>query len=712
MKYFSVIIVLWSALGFSQQGDIDFELVVSNGPMGGYADVTYFISNLSPTATYTNVTINHPDAVLQNVVVTPSTLPPGIQVYLTGRIPLSGDNYAGIGLRNTQATLTASDGTTTITELSDGRDFQGNSIDDGPTDYFVLESPSYGVIYIDDNLNGQYDAGIDTFLPQVRINLYDSAGNTDFLMTNETGWWYFDNSFLQNNSPGNFTYGAIIDVNTLPANGTRTYQLTDGDNPFIPNGTLAFNFNMSHGFVSSDFGTIEASAFLDENNNGMRDTNEVNVPYVDFEFIKDNDPTSALIINSGNDGIVRRFDSNPGIQLNDVKATLTNNSSFYTITTPDYDDITTTINQTFYAPFALTENSSSNRDTAVYLTNVASPNPGFASRCRITIDNRSPGISTGNLQFTADPNASILNVFDQNGNDLLVNGVATATTFGFVMNYSIPYFSQKEIDVVMDTPITGVQMGDVFTHNTTILPTSIDVDSGNNTQNIDISVIASYDPNDITEIRGPSIPINLFSTTDFLEYTIRFQNEGTANAQFVRILSSIDAMLDLTTLEMLSSSHSYTYTITGNELDWYFDNIQLVPQSVDEQASQGYIKYRIKPRAGFSVGDVISAQARIFFDYNPAVFTEEWTSTFDSSASINDSRENVTVYPNPINNHNELHISQLENGKFELFGVTGIRLYSGEYHEGVIKLNNLSPGIFFLKVIGNGRSAVIKLIKE
>ncbi|WP_042277612.1 hypothetical protein [Nonlabens tegetincola] len=33
MKYFSVIIVLWSALGFSQQGDIDFELVVSNGPM-------------------------------------------------------------------------------------------------------------------------------------------------------------------------------------------------------------------------------------------------------------------------------------------------------------------------------------------------------------------------------------------------------------------------------------------------------------------------------------------------------------------------------------------------------------------------------------------------------------------------------------------------------------------------------------------------------
>ncbi|WP_438963057.1 hypothetical protein, partial [Nonlabens sp.] len=300
---------------------LDFDMDVSSGPIGGYADVTYTITNLSPTDTYTNVTITHPDALIPSIVLSPSTLGPGIQVTQTGRIAISGDHYNAIGLFITQASLTAMINGTMITELSDGNDSQGNRVDDGDSVYFGSESPSYGVIYIDNDVNGQYDPAIDSAIPNVSINLYDNAGNTDVIYTNEKGWWYFDNSFLMNNSnTGSFyDYGAIIDVNSFP-NPTNSYQLVDGVSPFVPNGTFAFNFRMSHGYSDGpgNLGYLEASAYLDVNANGQRDASEINMPYTSFEFIADNDPSTSRTFYQGTSGSVIKSDLNPGVQLNDV----------------------------------------------------------------------------------------------------------------------------------------------------------------------------------------------------------------------------------------------------------------------------------------------------------------------------------------------------------------------------------------------------------
>lgn len=69
MKYILVLIVFFISLLMNAQAELDFDMDVTNGPIGGYADVTYTITNLSPNDTYSNVTINHPDALIPNIVL-------------------------------------------------------------------------------------------------------------------------------------------------------------------------------------------------------------------------------------------------------------------------------------------------------------------------------------------------------------------------------------------------------------------------------------------------------------------------------------------------------------------------------------------------------------------------------------------------------------------------------------------------------------------
>ncbi|PRX14445.1 T9SS type A sorting domain-containing protein [Nonlabens ulvanivorans] len=706
MKYILVLIVFFISLLMNAQAELDFDMDVTNGPIGGYADVTYTITNLSPNDTYSNVTINHPDALIPNIVLNPSTIGPGIQVTATGQIPLSGDSYS-VGLLITQATATGIMNGSMITELSDGIDSIGNRIDDGQSVYFRHESSSYGVIYLDTNGNSMYDDGIDTTIPGAVINLYDDQGNTDSLVTNETGWWYFDNSFINTTLPD--YYAAIIDVNSFPS-PTNSYHLVDGPaSPFTPNGWFASNIRMSHGYVDDNFGTIEASSFLDTNGNGSRDNGEVNIPYTSFEFIKDNNPATSEVIFNGFGNTIRRTDLNPGVQLNDINAALTAQQAFYSITTTNYDDIQTVANQITSTAFAVTEVSSSNRDTSLTLTPMIWPNPGFDSTLEVTINNLHAGNSTGTLQFNHDPMASIIAVYDRNGIDILANGTATVTSSGFSTPYNIMAFGQYDLEVVMATPVTGVQLGDIFTHNASINPTSTDSDATNNNTSVDVTVVASYDPNDVTEARGPGIPIDTFSTNDFLEYTIRFQNLGTASAQFVRVLSSLHPSLDESTFEVIVTSHAYLYTKNGRQLDFLFENIHLPPEVVDEPGSNGFITYRIKPLAGYAAGDTINASAEIFFDYNPAVITETWITTFNAPASLNDQEGTISIYPNPLKG-NELY-TNLEEGTYEIYELKGSKVVNGTIENGIIQAE-IANGFYILKITSSDEVYNFKVLKE
>jgi hypothetical protein len=709
MKICNFLIALLFTLFATAQNELDFDMDVSTGTVGGYINITYTITNIS-TDPISNLVIDHPDAVINSFTPTPSTLTPGASLTATGKIAI-GEEGASLGVifGSTQASINGLLNGNSITELSDGQGPNGFRVEDGPSFYQAFEPHRYGVIYIDVDLNGRYDFGIDNTIVGAVINIGDQNGNTFSVSTNETGWWNADIPPNFINTAGDFI--GIVDQNSFPIAMTN-YPLVTGTSPFPLAFPLAASIQYEHGYAdgNTNFGLMRATAFLDENNNGSRDATEIDVPYTNFEFIANNDPTTSIILNNGTGLPVVKSDRDPGTQLNDINATLGRFNNFYNIATSSFDDIMTTNGVTTELEFAVIENSTSNRDTAVYLASNTPPNPGFDSVASIVIDNTLNGVATGTLQFTNDSRATILSVIDRNSTDLLTNGTATTIAGSFTIPYNINNFGQQRFRVNMSTPINGVQIGDTFTHMASINPTSIDNDASNNTATLNVDVVASYDPNDVTEARGEIIPINTFSNTDYLEYTIRFQNLGTASAQFVRVLSTLDPQLDPATFEMITTSHNITYTKNASDLDWFFDDIQLAPEVNDPEASNGFIRYRIKPLPGFAVGDLIAASASIFFDYNPPVITETWLTTFDVPASLDDIKIGA-IYPIPLKG-NTLFFENIATGKAQLYSLDGKEVWSGDISNSQLTLNAIDSGFYILKVTSEGKVASIKLLKE
>jgi hypothetical protein len=663
------VLIALSSIAFlsTAQSDIAFLLDVTSSFIGDYSEVTYTVTNNS-TDVLTNITISHPDALVTNFTLNPSTLNPGESGTATGSIALTGNVIYNILGPTTTAVLTTLVNGNTVTELSDGIDWNDTRISDGASSYYIIEPTDYGVIYIDVDANGSYDFNIDTPIPGAFINAIGTNGNSVSISTNETGWWYLSSSLGFTLLDEHF---AVIDVNSFPGTASN-YRLTDGDIPTQFAVTLSGNFPQAHGYSdgTSNFGLMQASAYLDTNNNEVRDSGEVDVPDINFEFIADNDTATSTVINNGSGTVVSKSDLNPNVQLNDVNAVMGQLGNIFTILTPNYDDIITTAGTTTILDFATIESSLNNRDAAVFMTTIIPPNPGFDHVVKVIVDNKLNGTATGTLLFTHDARSSLLSITDDNGTDLLMNGTATATNSGYNLSYSLTDFNQSEFIVRMSTPTTGLQLGDVFNHDVTISPTSLDNTIANNSATLNVALVASYDPNDISEVRGPNVPINTFSTTDYLEYTIRFQNFGTASAQFVRVLSRLHRLLDASTFEIITTSHDYSFQPKDRGgLDFFFDNIQLPPESVDEAGSHGFIKYKIKPLAGFTVGDVITARAEIYFDYNPPVITETWLTTFDMAASIEDINS-FTAYPNPLTG-NRLFIQDIDAGTARLYALDG-----------------------------------------
>jgi uncharacterized repeat protein (TIGR01451 family) len=138
------------------------------------------------------------------------------------------------------------------------------------------------------------------------------------------------------------------------------------------------------------------------------------------------------------------------------------------------------------------------------------------------------------------------------------------------------------------------------------------------------AIVDSYDPNDKNGYPTGYGDEHLVEKNTDLTYTIRFQNTGTADAYTVVLADSLSQYLDPLTTEFLGSSHPYRIEYRGGAtplLVWIFDNINLSPESVDAETSQGFVTYRIKQQKDLPDGTVIRNKAHIYFDYNDAIIT-------------------------------------------------------------------------------------------
>ena len=110
---------------------------------------------------------------------------------------------------------------------------------------------------------------------------------------------------------------------------------------------------------------------------------------------------------------------------------------------------------------------------------------------------------------------------------------------------------------------------------------------------------------------------------EWIDYVVRFQNTGTDTAFTVVITDTLAAELDMASFQQGLASHAFEVEFKpGRVVEWTFSDILLPDSNVNEPASHGLVKLRIKPVQPVLAGSVIENVANIYFDFNDPVITD------------------------------------------------------------------------------------------
>lgn len=445
-----------------------------------------------------------------------------------------------------------------------------------------------------------------------------------------------------------------------------------------------------------DCAGLNLNAFLDTNGNGTQENDEIDFPLGTFTFQKNEDGNNINVTSPN--GEYNIYDDDESNSYDVSFSVLAEYASNYNVIPSSYENVSVVIGgglQTYNFPITPSENY---MDVAAYIVPILQPRPGFFYKNKVVYTNLgNQTIANGTVTFTKDANVVIVNI-SQTG--------AVPNTNGFTYEFTnLMPFEERTIFVTMQVPpIPTVELGQLLTNTVSILPITGDAIPSNNYNAITQTIIGSYDPNDKMESRGSEILHSSFTSEDYLFYTIRFENTGTASAINVRIEDLLDAKLDENSIRMIDASHDYILERNDNALTWYFDNIQLPHTAADPILSNGFVYFKIKPKPGYEVGDIISNTAEIYFDFNPAIITNTFNSefvvilnvaTFDAS--------NVLVYPNPASNQVTVSLSKTSEllSKISVVDVLGKHVLHLNHIDGISKIidvNNLTKGVYFIEI--------------
>ncbi len=247
---------------------------------------------------------------------------------------------------------------------------------------------------------------------------------------------------------------------------------------------------------------------------------------------------------------------------------------------------------------------------------------------------------------------------------------------------------------------TSATLGSTMSNTVVINPISGDVTPSNNTAYVIDTVVGSWDPND----KAVYPQANMTTEEKDHNYTIRFQNKGTAPATFVIVRDDLDDNLDLQTLRNVSASHNFVLTVENtDELVFTFNNIMLPAEQDDAEASKGSISYTISQKDDLPVGTIIENTAYIYFDFNEAVITNTTANTIvEKTVGIKTVKQNanVNVFPNPSNGLINVN-ADAKIKTIKVFNLIGKQIFETKEinnKNALLSLHNTQDGIYLLKI--------------
>ncbi len=591
----------------------------------------------------------------------------------------------------------------------------------------ILLGNCFGSINVTFNINDQFT------VDAVPIKSYIDFNNDGYTNVGDVVNYAFT---VYNNSCTDFTDISVTSSNYTILGGpitlltpqsidnttfTGTYIITQDD---INNGEVVTSYSLSglqNGIPIGDNAALDVFdldlsdgikliAFLDTNSNGVQDNSEQNFNFGEFHYELNNN--GAINNITTDNGVHYIYESNP---LNSYNVSYTINENFaayYTISPASYSNISIA-NGSGITPYSFAITTIPYLDAACHISNYsAPPRPGFVYQNYLSYTNQgNQTIESGTITFIKDPLLTITNASEP--------GIV-ANANGFTLDFVNLLPGQTRIIVVnMQVPtIPTVTLGQLITNSCSISTPNDDVNTINNISSLTQTIVGSYDPNDKSESHGNNIVISSFSTDDYLTYTIRFENTGTANAVNVKVDDLLNTQLDENTVRTISTSHPFTLKRINNALAWKFDGIDLPPSvEGDEVTGHGYIVFQVKPKSGFVLGDIIPNSADIYFDFNPAIVTNTWTTEFVPLLGVNlFENDSFEYYPNPTSDIVTFNLKNTSTtiDKIEVVDILGKTLLSktNNYSNASIDLSSLFKGMYLVKITTDGQEKIVKIMKE
>lgn len=465
------------------------------------------------------------------------------------------------------------------------------------------------------------------------------------------------------------------------------------------------NVNVSEycSFVpGGDYNTVTGTLAFDENNNGCG-PEDMKVQNVKVHITDGNNSTYTFTDTNGS------YNFYTIVGNYDVTAEVENPSYFNfspAVGTSSFTDINNNIST---QNFCISANGV-HPDVEMVIEPVTAARPGFDAVYRLVYKNK--GNQTVDTYLNLQYNDALTDYVSSSTPTTAATSGHLAWTILNVHPFECGYVEfTMRINAPTDTP--PVNIGTILAYDSFIDVTADDnwLDNSFSFKQV---VTNSFDPNDITCIEGGTV-----SSTEigkYLHYTVRFENTGNAAAENVVVKFDINpAEFDISSLQLMNTSHEVRVQIKDNVIEFKFANINLAPRAGDPPVGgHGSILFKMKSQTSLNAGSIVTNKADIYFDYNFPIETNNAETTF---ATLNNTGltkdESVIVYPNPANDFilvkADTNIKQIE-----LFDIQGRILEMHKQNENAVKFNisNKPSGIYFLKITTEKGIKIEKLVKK
>lgn len=582
------------------------------------------------------------------------------------------------------------------------------------TDTMVHDSTTCGTnafiyyhIYIDSSYTGQIVNVVDTV-----------TGGLVGTFTNTTGispW-----SFVTN--PGGASSGTLIPrVPDWSLSGSYAHLMSNGTTRKVTAGYDTVLATAAHDSLlvtdPCEYSTVSGERFADNNGNCVYDAGDDALYF----------PLSDIVVNStfaAPGSGVNFFTS--GSTYGALYTSMVQKSwmTTCTVSVPSYYYFVYSVGTCAAGPYVFTSLPATGADFPFNCTSNVDVQCGACSPGSVRlhtpfllhpyVSNTGCSPAAGQMKLIKDPHVVYDSALSSHPADA-VSGDTLIWNYSGLTNIVASGYWNSFMAGVHLTPDATVVVGDTLCFRIFTNVPAADINASNNDLSFCFPVVYSYDPNMKEVLPKGTGPEGFISgDQDTLQYTIHFQNTGSAPAIDVKIIDTLDSNIDPASLKILGSTHNMAPKwLSSNVVQFTYANINLPDSLSNEPASHGAVRFSVKLKAGLPIGTKIRNTGYIYFDLNPPVITNTALNTLSRPTFVSSVTSDISlkIYPNPATD--QITVENLDRGEISIMNISGAVMlrHTVTSSRSVIDISRLPAGVYILKSMNASVSDTRKFIK-